>query len=726
MKHFNRKSPVLWVLVSLFLFTPTAFAQGKSDQAPGKLYGLGQPKSEQDLPPGQLRKSIEGLPLKARAKALKWLQGFSFPAEDIKHLRVDNDGSVLYADMLDAESEPASYAESTGTGIEAADPNKVFRLHSRPGSNNVVYLDFDGHVLENTAWNYYLDDRLVALPFDPSNNDNPPTEANFTQDELNRIAEIWHRMAEDFAAFDVDITTEEPSVFTNTTGRVLFTHDTDADGKTMPSQNAGGVAYVNVFGWSNYSSYYSPALVYYTNLYTNNHGYPTLLAEAGSHELGHNLGLSHDGVTGGSTYYSGHGSGLTDWAPIMGSGYSRNITQWSKGEYPGANNPEDDIAIIAEDLSFVGDDHGNSAANATALAVDSNGAILASSPELDPDNVLSENKGVIDDENDVDWFYFDATNSGPVEITVTPAWHSFTRSDLRGSNLDIELALFDSGLSLVAYDEPENDTFAEISTNVSSGRYYLQINGISNDAANGYSDYASTGMFFIEGTVPLGDTNHEDTTPPSPAQMSWESTPTATGTSSIAMMAVTATDESGGIEYYFSCVAGGTGCTDSGWQSSSSYTADGLQEGTYYSYKVKARDVWGNENGSSVTMGATTDATPEPPPVMENESPVAVATYTPDPAVISKGNNVEVTLNGSASYDPDGSISDWLWTLPGNNVVGSGPQVTVRLKEGTYTYTLTVTDNNGKSAAVTMVIPVSKSGGGDDSGTGKGKPPRKK
>ncbi|KAF6260322.1 hypothetical protein COO60DRAFT_898787 [Scenedesmus sp. NREL 46B-D3] len=55
--------------------------------------------------------------------------------------------------------------------------------------------------------------------------------------------------------------------------------------------------------------------------------------EATSHEVGHNMGLSHDG-TASVGYYRGHG----DWAPIMGVAYSRNVSQWSRGDYSGANN----------------------------------------------------------------------------------------------------------------------------------------------------------------------------------------------------------------------------------------------------------------------------------------------------------------------------------------------------------------------------------------------------
>jgi hypothetical protein len=101
--------------------------------------------------------------------------------------------------------------------------------------------------------------------------------------------------------------------------------------------SAGGVAYVGVF--ARYSGYYSPAFVFARSL-SNNVKY---IWEAVSHEVGHTLGLSHDGVSGGSAYYSGTANKL--WAPIMGASYYCAVTQWSKGEYAGASNGEDDMAV---------------------------------------------------------------------------------------------------------------------------------------------------------------------------------------------------------------------------------------------------------------------------------------------------------------------------------------------------------------------------------------------
>ena len=89
------------------------------------------------------------------------------------------------------------------------------------------------------------------------------------------------------------------------------------------------------------------------------------MGEAASHEAGHTFGLSHDGGSVSPNYYDGHGA----WAPIMGRPIdpARPVTQWSRGEYSGANNYEDDLAIIANGRSgspgagYRPDDHADTA-----------------------------------------------------------------------------------------------------------------------------------------------------------------------------------------------------------------------------------------------------------------------------------------------------------------------------------------------------------------------------
>ena len=170
------------------------------------------------------------------------------------------------------------------------------------------------------------------------------------------------------------------------------------------------------------------------------------------------------------------------------------------------------------------------------------------------------------------------------------------------------------------------------------------------------------------------------------------------------MTAVTATDGSGSVEYSFSCVSGGTGCSSSGWQASRTFTDGGLQSNTPYSYSVRARDTAGNMNTSSATVSATTEAT-EPPPAA-NEPPIAVASYSPNPAQISRGKTVLVTLDGASSSDPDGSVTAWSWKDQSGSVVSSSQNFSVKLREGNHSYTLTVTDNQGASDATGITVTV--------------------
>lgn len=89
--------------------------------------------------------------------------------------------------------------------------------------------------------------------------------------------------------------------------------------------------------------------------------------------------------------------------------------------------------------------------------------------------------------------------------------------------------------------------------------------------------------------------------------MTFATLPYATGETSIAMVAATATDSDGsGVEYYFECTAGGG--NDSGWQDSATYTDIGLDSYTQYTYRVRARDKSPDQNatGWSATASATT------------------------------------------------------------------------------------------------------------------------
>ena len=484
MKFYSKKLAVKPVFVILLC----VFSQAWAGSEKAKKFGIGSPARLSDLPVGVAKTRINSLDTPAQKRALQWMQSFSFPTQDLEHIHFDPDGGVLYVD--DFQLEISTLQESTNSSTQTIASEKTFYLHSKPDAPNKVFLDFDGHVLTGTAWN----DSAGVGSFNAQAYDIDGSPSYFSEQELKNIQEIWHRVSEDFAPFDIDVTTEKPAEFDNTTGRILITASVDNNGISMPYSSAGGVAYVGVWGMSIYASYYSPALVYYDNLGGGN---PTYVAEAASHELGHNLALSHDG-TSTSGYYTGHGDGHVSWAPIMGVGYYTNVTQWSNGNYADANNDQDDIAILASRLDYRSDDH---AGTPTPLLIESDGSILVTTPENDnPDAPNMANKGIINSSSDVDTFSFGAA-AGPVSIVIEPSWRAFYRDNRRGSNLDIKATLYDPNNNYLNSFDPVDDTSATIELNLPvDGEYTLAIRGIGNDQVP-YTDYGSSGMYFISGTV---------------------------------------------------------------------------------------------------------------------------------------------------------------------------------------------------------------------------------
>ncbi len=58
------------------------------------------------------------------------------------------------------------------------------------------------------------------------------------------------------------------------------------------------------------------------------------------------------------------------------------------------------------------------------------------------------------------------------------------------------------------------------------------------------------------------------------------------------------------------------------------------------------------------------------------------------------------------SYDPDGTISEWLWNFGDGNTSNSSSPAHSYNQEGQYTVTLKVTDNDGMTAATTTVVTI--------------------
>ncbi len=370
----------------------------------------------------------------------------------------------LELEILPPFDQDFSHIDSPPGGGSGGGPLESFDLHSRPNAAHVVYLDFDGHVTNGTPWNNAYGANLITPPFDLDGD-----TSSFNAAELQRINNIWERVAEDFAPFDVDVTTEEPAL-----DRLINSGGGDQNWGVRVAiggnysdwfgSAAGGVAYVGSFTWNTDT----PTFVWPLALGRSEKN----IAEATSHEVGHTLGLSHDGYSGGS-YYSGHG----DWAPIMGVGYSKPIVQFSRGEYPTATTMQDDLNIITTQNGFDyrDDDHGDSNVDATETGL------------------TFDIAGVIERNTDVDFFRLN-TGAGAIQINAD----AYQRSP----NLNIELTLLDANGDVVATSNPTGDLSASINMTVAAGEYFAVIDGVGEgDAATGFTNYGSLGQYTISGTL---------------------------------------------------------------------------------------------------------------------------------------------------------------------------------------------------------------------------------
>jgi hypothetical protein len=397
-----------------------------------------------------------------------------------RRLKIDQRGRLFVEEELDAPlpATPAPSAASGSLSGALAPLDQTYLLHSRPGAARTIYLNFRGAQISGTAWNGSTS-TLTALPFDL---DGVPY-ANSSA-ELERIQYIWQRVAEDYAPFDVDVTTEAPGAErltrSGSTDQVFGSTVVITSRSGVYSCSCGGVAYIGIF--DDTSDYYKPALVFYDALGAGDEKY---VAEAISHEAGHNVGLLHDGYSGGS-YYAGQGSGATGWAPIMGVGYYQPLVQWSKGEYASADNVQDDYAVMAANgLPLRADDHGGTLASATPLTGSSAGGITRLAAE-----------GVIERPGDIDVFSF-ASGAGAVSFNVAPA--------ARSANLDALIELRDASNALLASANPPDALGASLSwTLAAPGTYYLTVQGtgFGDPLTNGYSNYGSLGQYAVTGSVP--------------------------------------------------------------------------------------------------------------------------------------------------------------------------------------------------------------------------------
>jgi PKD repeat protein len=572
---------------------------------------------------------------------------------------LDRQGALFYVDP----PKPAEALTATPTVGAAPLPySETFLLHSNAAASRKLFLDFDGHVVSGTAWNtsYTSGAPFTAQPYD---SDGSPL--TFSNAELDQIQATWQRVAEDYTPFDVDVTTQDPGAAgINRSGtsdtafgtRVLIT----GTNTIFSSCQCGGVAYVGTIDQVGTNhDVYQPAFVFTRGVGNG----AKEVSEAASHEAGHNLGLGHDG-TSTTGYYEGHGV----WAPIMGVGYYRPVSQWSKGEYAGANQTQDDFVIAGQNqVPLRSDDFGSSVAPSA----------LAGSPV--------SVSGVIGSASDQDAFQF-TTASGMVSFAAAAA--------SVGANLDINLSLLDATGNVLASDDPAVVTVnggsatglgASISTTVPAGTYRIVVNGVGYQTpTTGYTDYGSVGQYTLTGTFATAGVNQVPT-----------AVATATPTSGTAPLTVNysstgSSDPDGNIVSYSWLFSDST--TSTAMNPSRTYAAPGTHNAT----------LTVTDNGGA-TASASVSVTVNPPVVTPS---IKVQTITMSivnsfgrrqgRAVVrvtdANGANVSgVTVGGNYTGIVTSTLSGT--TSSNGTVTLTSPRT--RASSGTFTFTITTLARSG-------------------------------
>ena len=419
---------------------------------------------------------------------------------------------VEFSHDLDLREPTVVTGSDLTSTVALMDLGWTFQLHSSPTSSKVIYLDFNGHTTTGTSWN----STSMGSSFYSPAYDIDGKPAVFNTEELSRIQQIWQRVAADYAPFDVDVTTQAPP-----TDWLIKSNRTDPNygirvvitSYGPSSSTAGGIAIVNSFN----AGTDTPCFVYNKSL--------TGVAEAISHEVGHTLGLSHDG-TSGSAYYYGNGSSETSWAPIMGVGYNKNVTTWDNGTYYGSNNgsasanygrgPNDMSVITTNGFGYQLDQIGNAPSSAAALTI--TGGVV-------------RQFGRIETSLDSDFYSFQLKSSGNVNLKFDPyCYRAFVDRDGlwggsklvytapvsdgnsgtpyadNGTNLDLSVGLYSSSGSLLGTFNGAGLATTLAWSNLAAGTYYLKLDGVgagkpTGSTPSGYNDYGSVGNYLITGTI---------------------------------------------------------------------------------------------------------------------------------------------------------------------------------------------------------------------------------
>lgn len=376
---------------------------------------------------------------------------------DESHDETDHDHEATpLADMQAALSDGSTSTTTSTSTAATYSLSSVPVLNSLAGAAASLYLDFDGYF--DASWGGKTN--IVQPAYDL---DGDPT--TFTDTELNSIQSIWAYVAEDYAPFNINVTTVEPSSFAD---GVALRVSIGGNGSWYSPTQYGGISFVGCFT----SSSENVAWVFAKNVVGDRP-----VGDIVSHEAGHAFGASHQATWSGTTLVTPYNTGDSYRAPLMGTSYyyqSSRSLWWSGTTSASSTTYQDDMAVISRTTNVFGyraDDYGNTVATATALTV--SGDQLSGS-------------GIITTTADVDYFSF-TTGAGQVTINVgVPT---------KVANLDARLELRSATGALIASADTSN-LGETITANLAAGSYRVVVGS--------HGGYGDVGQYIVSGTIVAG------------------------------------------------------------------------------------------------------------------------------------------------------------------------------------------------------------------------------
>ncbi len=310
-------------------------------------------------------------------------------------------------------------------------------FNSNPGAKHTLFLDFDGHY--EHLWGINFD--VVTPAYDTDG------AGTISTGEATEIEEIFRRVAEDFAPFDVNVTTVDPDpnagIDTPNSGKVLRV----AIGGSVDDWHDPGSRTIGVAKYNSYNNITLDNLVY---VFSEDINSPERVAYTISHEAGHSYGLRHLNVT----HPAGRNALMADTLPPVLA--ARSI--W----WHGTNNKgksQSDVAELTDTLGKRADDAGDSIDTAVhRIGTGSLGTYMITAI------------------GDRDFFSFDVNHRSQVTLAADVLSIAFPGD---GANLDATIELYSqSGASIASAATATSSVLnAEVTEILNPGTYFVAVGG---------------------------------------------------------------------------------------------------------------------------------------------------------------------------------------------------------------------------------------------------------